>query len=292
MKFDPRALVDVNDDPPYFDPDYPPEHFVTHFTSQGSVVHAFLWIAEGRRSKGCVIISTQVYGGDRLDSLVIPLLNSGISVMVYQPRGMWDEKHDYSLISALDDLNAGIEFLRTADQAGKRTMAGLPYRIDPDRIAVLGLSGGGGTVSLAACAENDAVRFAIAMSPSNHELFRDSAKAAANAPSDVIDFVKRETAGRVDVMRRVKSYPIADLDRLSVIHNVPRLLSKKVLIVGGSRDVEAPIQQCHIPIVKAFNDAGAKDVTDVILDSDHYYLTKRTALARIVVGWLRCEAGF
>ena len=47
--FDPSHYGDfaVND-PPFMDFDHPPEHGVTHFMSQGSVVHAELWLAQGR----------------------------------------------------------------------------------------------------------------------------------------------------------------------------------------------------------------------------------------------------
>src|SRR3954454_13634492 len=171
MSFD--ALTDfdfVVSDSPYADPEFPAEHFMTHFLSEGSVVHAFIWIAQGREDKGCVVLCPQAYGGDRLESLIIPILNSGISVMTYHPRGMWDGVHKFTSMSAIDDARAAVDFIQNARANGKKTKFGLDYRIDPERVVVLGLSGGGGTVGFAACAEVESILGAVAIAPSNHEL--------------------------------------------------------------------------------------------------------------------------
>ncbi|MEJ7927480.1 hypothetical protein WG908_12025 [Sphingobium sp. AN641] len=291
MPFDPHAVADyVVTDPPLQDIECPAEHFVTHFISQDVPVHALIWIAQGEQAKGCVIISCQAFGGDRLESLIIPLLNMGISVMTFQPRGMWDREHEYSLISALDDLNAGVEFIRTADAAGKTTPNGKGYRIDPERIAVLGLSGAGGSVAFSSCAELDHVKYGIAIAPSNHELFRDLN--VDDVPTDWFSWLKSESAGRIDVLTRLKGMTSGEIDRLSIIHNIPRLLSKKLLLIGATNDMPTPLKTCHIPIRNAFRDAGATNFTDIVLDSDHFFLTKRIALARIVTSWLRTECGF
>lgn len=289
--FDVHGIADfVVTDPPLYDPEYPPEHFVSHFTSKGEPVHALLWIAQGRESKGCVIISPQAFGGDRLESLIIPLLNVGISVMTFQPRGMWDTNQKYSLVSQIDDLCAGVEFIRTADERGKTTPTGHAYRIDPDRIAVLGLSGAGGSISFAACSEIDHLKYAVAIAPTNHELFRDMS--VADIPEDTFRWLKEESAGRIDVISRLHSQTSADIDRLSIIHHIPELLSKKLLLVGAKYDDITTLKDCHIPIANAFRQAGATNMTEIIFETDHLFLSKRIALARLLVAWLREECGF
>jgi Prolyl oligopeptidase family len=291
MAFDVHEIADyVVTDPPLHDPEFPAEHLVTHFISEGTPVHALLWIAQGSKKKGCVVLSPQAFGGDRLESLIIPLLNHGISVLTFQPRGMWDGQHKYSLISQIDDLKAAVEFVRTADANGKVTKNGIGYRIDPDRIAVLGLSGAGGSVSLAACSELDCVRQAIAIAPANHELYRDMS--IADIPEETFAWLKEETAGRVNVYDRLKAMTVEEIDRLSVINNIPKLLDKKLLLVGADDDDMTPLVDCHLPIAAAFRKAGAQHLTEVVFETDHLFLTKRIALARLVVRWLRTECGF
>src|SRR6187401_2150013 len=93
------------DDPAILDPDFPPARITFQFMSSGSRVHGNVWLAQGDRAKPCVIISQQMLGGDCLESVTFPLLNSGINVVTYIPRGMRDGQK-YTLVSALDDLNA------------------------------------------------------------------------------------------------------------------------------------------------------------------------------------------
>jgi len=209
--------------------------------------------------------------------------------MTFHPRGMWDSGHDYSLTSSIDDLHAAVEFIRSADQAGKRTLAGKGYRIHPERIAILGQSGGGASVAFAACGEIESVKVAIAIAPANYEQYRNIS--GSDLPVEPLDFLKSETAGRVDLATRILTMSEADIDRLSIPHNAARLAGKKLLLVGASKDVATPLASSHLPIKQALMRAGASHLTEVILDTDHLFLTKRIVLAQIVISWLRSEAG-
>lgn len=290
MNSHPMIDVDhVTTDPSVLDTEYPPEHFVTHFRTNGDVVHASLWIAQGKQPKRMLVLAPQMYGGDRLESLIIPLVNSGTSVLTFQPRGMWDGNGQHTLVSAMEDVNSAVEFLRTADERGQRTPSGAGYRVDPSKVGVFGISGGGGGVAMAACAENDDVAFAIAMAPQNLELIRDLAWLDQPENSASMAEVTAETAGRVDMPKMLRGMREEDFDRLSIITQAPRLARKKMLLVGAAHDASTPVEYHHVPIAKALQAAGAASLTEVILDTDHLFLTKRVALARLVVSWLRAE---
>ena len=141
------------------DPQFPPEHVSFGFSSAGEPVQGKAWIAGGGGKKGTVILSMQTFGGDSLESVIFPLLAYGINVISYVPRGLFDRQQKYSMLSAVDDLLALIDYLRSDDPDA--ALARFRDRLDPDRIALFGLSGGGGNVSMAACAESDAVQHAI-----------------------------------------------------------------------------------------------------------------------------------
>ena len=289
--FDERSGTDYAVvDPPFLDPEFPPQQFVTHFMSGGSAVHATIWIAQGEAPKGCVVLSPQVFGGDRLESLIIPLMASGIHVITFHPRGMWDGKHTYSFPSAIEDVHAAVDFVRTSETERRRTPGGRTYRIDPDRIAVLGLSGGGGNVGWAACAENPHLKFGIAVAPGNFELHRTEEAQVAGAESRAA--LTQATAGRIDMTAMLGRMTPAEFDRISLIKLAPAMLSKTLLLVGGSRDEVAPVEKAHKPIARAFREAGSTRFSDVILEADHSFLQKRIALARLVISWLKTECGF
>lgn len=290
-RFDLNALMDpVVEDPFVVDLEFPFEQFVTHFVSQGSVVHATVWIAQGPEPKGTVILSPQWYGGDRLESLIIPLMTAGINVMTFHPRGMWDSQHTYSLMGAVDDLLAGAEFVRLTASDGATTIRGNGWRTDPERIAVMGLSGGGGNVSLSACAEDPLIQAAIAFAPNS---MVDARSPDGIHPAKAhFDQMKAMTAGRVDVGGALMAMTPADLDRMSPMVQASNLTGKKVLLVGARRDEVAPLETCHRPIAEAMRCAGVKGFEEVILECDHAFLSKRIALARLTIAWLRERCGF
>lgn len=289
--FNTNSLIDSTvSDPCVLDPDFPCEQFVTHFMSQGSVVHATVWIAEGRNSKGTVILSPQWYGGDRLESVIIPLMTAGINVMTFHPRGMWDNQHRYTLTGAVDDLLAAAAYIRSTVTDDIRTPQGHSWRVDPARIAVMGLSGGGGNVSLAACAEDPSIQSAIAVA-SNSMMAAPTAEAAEQARIG-LERVNRLSAGRVDVAGVLNDMTPADYDRMRPTVRAAHLVDRNVLLIGAQRDTVAPLETCHKPIAQAMRDAGVRIFDEVILDSDHGFLTKRIALARLIIQWLRQRSGF
>jgi dienelactone hydrolase len=289
--FNPQHYRDYTvTDPEFLDAGFPPEQFVTYFKSGGATVHAMMWTANGPELKPCVVLSPQIFGGDRLESLIVPLLSSGISVCTFHPRGMWDRQHEFSFVTALDDLLAAAEFMRTVDSSDRRTLRGNPYRIDPERVVVAGLSGGGGSLSLAACAEDPGIVGAIAVAPGNYELYREPGSIAAGR--EFYDYISKLSDGRIDVEKWLVKLSPADFDRISPIAQAKRLLNKKVLLIGGDRDITTPIEHCHRPIAAAIRSAGVREFTEVILEADHSFLTKRIALSRLIISWLQSECGF
>jgi hypothetical protein len=274
-------------DPPFFDPVYPSIHFPHVFMSQGKPVQSFMWLADGNGPKGCVIFSPQLNGGDSLDSLIPPLLSAGINVMRFNPRGMWDDDQDYSIKGHLEDLHAAVAFLR--QNGGQHSVPpgtgpSRPYQIDLDRIAVLGKSGGGGMMGWIAAAENPNLNTVIAVEPA---MLRTLPPEYDKYFSDT----KRATAGRIDTGKWLSELKPADRERLSMVKAAPRLVNKNVLLIA-SLDKDY-LQNIHRPLVQSMEKAGAKRFSEVTLESGNsYFLTKRIALARLVISWLKNECGF
>ncbi|MEC3909545.1 hypothetical protein U5A82_03370 [Sphingobium sp. CR2-8] len=275
-------------DSPYLDPDYPSMHFPHIFTSQGKVVQSFMWLADGPGAKGCVVLSPQRYGGDSLDSLVPALVGAGIHVMRFNPRGMWDDNQKYSFVTALEDLFSAVDFLR---QDGGRHVVppgtGIPrsFQVDPDRIAVLGKSGGGGMMGWIGGAENANLNTVITVGPGMLPERPFSAKYGK-----FFSDLKQSTAGRVDLKAELEALTSAQYDRFDMVKAASKLVDKNVLLIGhSSREY---VELHHKPLVQAMQNAGAKHFAQVILEANDYYLTARIALARSVIAWLKTECGF
>ena len=104
--------------------------------------------------------------------------------------------------------------------------------------------------------------------------------------------MKRETAGRIDFSEMAAAMSAADVDRVDITKQAAKLKQKKVLLVGASHDLASPADTCHRRFADALRDAGAQSLTDVVFETDHLFMTKRLALARLVVAWLRAECEF
>lgn len=287
----------IMEDPCILDPDYPAYFFSTSFMSGGSPVQATMWVAQGPEAKGCVVISPQIYSGDNMESAVPALLSAGIHVLAFHPRGLFDTQNLYTLGGAIDDIKAAVAWL--SDNGGAHESGddyGSAFTVDPNRIAVMGASGGGGCASFAAAAESPNINVAIALSPANIERHRgpDAAVEPEEAEHMTRHFatVKKQTAGRIDLPELMQRTPQSDLDRLSIIRRAPELAAKSLLVIGGSWCRHAPIDLTHRPIVEALRQAGAKKLTDIILETNAQYLTKRIAVTRIIVSWLKNDCGF
>lgn len=289
-KFRPSQGTDYSVTDPFFlDPHFPPEQFTCHFKSAGVTVHGTLWTADGPSNKPCLVLSPQIFGGDRLESLVVPLVSSGISVFTFHPRGMWDGG-EFSFVTALDDLLAAASFVRNSGANGCITQAGNPFRIDPERVVVAGLSGGGGSLSIAACAQDPLICGVAAIAPGNFELNRDPR--SLDGAKAFFQHLMTLSDGRINLTKWLSSLTASDFDRISPIVQAAGLAGKKVLLVGADRDIVTPISDCHRPIAAAIAAVETASFTEVILESDHSFLTKRIALSRLLISWLQEECGF
>jgi len=202
---------------------------------------------------------------------------------------MWDNQHTYTLASAVDDLLAAAAYIRSTSTDDIKTGQGNVWRTDPTRIAVMGLSGGGANVSLSACAEDPLIQSVVAVAANTMAVAQTPGKITG---TPLHERVKVLTAGRVDVVKTLGAMSPAELDRVRPIIQAPRLVEKNVLLIGALNDKVAPIETCHKPIAKALRDVGVRAFDDVILDTDHSFLTKRIALARLIIEWLRQRCDF
>src|SRR5205823_1770390 len=128
--------------------------------SEGSQLFGAIYIAQGTGPHPCLLMVPEMAGLERLTSLIIPVLEAGVSVAYFYPRGMWDMREPYTLDGALLDIGNAVAYMRRPEVRGE-------LRIDPSRIALAGLSGGGGTLSLIAAAEDPTLRCVAAFAPVN-----------------------------------------------------------------------------------------------------------------------------
>jgi len=76
------------------------------------------------------------------------------------------------------------------------------------------------------------------------------------------------------------------VDEWDLMHAVPSLAPKSILLIAAQRDQVAAIAQHHAPLVAALERLNPTRVTALVLDSDHNFSDKRVALTRAILSWL------
>lgn len=278
------------EDFPFRDPDFPLSASPVIVDTDKGTIFGDLTMAAGPGAKGTVILTPPMGDGDDLASLIVPLTYAGIHVLTFKPRGTSREGEAYSMPKAVDDVHSIVSWIVANSGNDKVSSGGLKLRLDPSRIALCGIGDGGGNVSIAACAESKTANYVIAAAPGNPDAQLKPEVFAKARPA--MRALKEATLGEVDLETWYDALTMADKARLSVIEQAPKLVDKHLLLIGAKRDTVSPIATCHEPNVRALRNAQAKHLTEVVLDTDHFFLTKRYALARQVITWLRTEGGF
>jgi len=82
---------------------------------------------------------------------------------------------------------------------------------------------------------------------------------------------------------------LAGVDKYDLVKHAQALSCKDILIIGGWRDQEADIEHHILPIYRALQRHGAKQVQIEIFDADHSFTNLRSQLADRIVSWLKRE---
>lgn len=273
-------------DPTDMDLRFPPYFMQFVVPSGGAKLPVRLWLAQGAGAKGIVIITPPMGGNDALNSMIVPLNNAGIHAISFRPRGVRDPAFDYSMTQTMDDMHAIIAWIvANSDPHAKAPLDGPTYRFDPERVALFGMSGGGGNGSVSAVGESRFANYAVGVATGNFGIQMSPEYFVKN--QKMFDDVKAATHGRSDYERWLRAMTPADVARVNIQDNAAKLVDKHIILLGGSQDKVSPINDGHIPNAKALRDAGVKDLTALVLETDHGFTTKRWSLARVTISWLK-----
>jgi hypothetical protein len=79
----------------------------------------------------------------------------------------------------------------------------------------------------------------------------------------------------------------ADMDKYDLVKHAEALSCKDILIIGGWRDQENTIEHHILPLFRALQKQGAKQVQIEIFDADHSFTNARSQLADKIASWLK-----
>ncbi|NQZ96657.1 MAG: alpha/beta fold hydrolase [Myxococcales bacterium] len=273
----PRPHDPVTTDPASVDPTHPAALAEATFESAGSSLNGIVYLAQGAGPHPTAILLHGLPGYERNLDLAQAIRRAGFNVVFFHYRGAWGSGGDFAFDHALQDVAATIDQVRDPGFAAT-------HRVDPERIALVGHSMGG-FLALTVASDEPAVRCVASLAGANL-----GAAGQGASPEQAAAFARQidgwtgplaGTSGAA-LVREVTQ----NAERYDTIRRVSAFAGRPVLLVAGTRDRTTPVAVAHDPLVRAFEEAGATQLTQVVLDTDHAFSSHRIALARAVVDWL------
>ena len=204
-------------------------------------------------------------GWERNFDLAHALSRAGYATLVFHYRGSWGAAGTWSWSNVLADSAAAVRQLR-ADP-----------RVDASKLAVVGHSMGG-FAALQTVAADPSIPVVASIAG-----FDFGAAGTAPNPDQYVEpfdsalLPLQGTSGRALVDEMVAHGPEWRLAALA-----PRLADRHVLLIGATRDADAPPEQNHLPLVAAYSNAEHQ-----LFPTDHALSDHREELAEAVIDFIK-----
>jgi pimeloyl-ACP methyl ester carboxylesterase len=265
-------------DSPTIDYNFPATMNPLIIDSHGTKLNGLLYLAAGPGPHPTAILLHGFPGVERNLDVAQATRRAGWNVLYFHYRGAWGSAGVYSQRHTVEDTLAALNFLRATGTT--------QYRVDPDRIALIGHSMGG-ACAMAAAIEDSSVQYVAALAGVNWDSLVDLARhnpAACTALAAALDEKSAPLVGFSG--RTFLDEVISNQERYNVKPNVETLAGRQILLAGAARDEATPLEMHYLPMLRTLQAAGAARLTHYIFDDDHYFSHHRIALTQLVVGWL------
>lgn len=227
------------------------------FESHGSRLLGVFYRAAGETPRPTALFLHGLPGLEQNRDLAAALRDAGWNSLIFHYRGAWGSHGDFSLPGTFADVRAAADWL-----------AANPY-VDPDRLAVIGMSFGG-YLTLTAGAADPRFQALISMCP-------PLAWAGTPLPASFFDDIARalhgvtgaELAAQRELLPPVSAY-------------YPQLRGRPVLLVTGDQDELFPADY-HAPLLAAVPTL----VHERFPAGDHYFSACRRPLIETILTWLQ-----
>ncbi|MEU6730916.1 alpha/beta fold hydrolase [Nonomuraea wenchangensis] len=252
--------------------------------SAGTPLPGVLHVPAGPGPHPVLILLHGFPGNERNFDLAHAARRAGYASLVFHYRGSWGAGGSWSWAHVLEDAAAAVAAMRDPATAAA-------WRLDPDRLAVVGHSAGGfAALMTAAALPSVAAAGSIAgfdFGAAAAACRADPALAAAYAEAWRDELLPLAGTSAEDLVAEMLA--AGDAYRLAGLAD--RLAGRPVLLVGAGLDTVAPPEVHHLPLVEAYAAQPGSLLEHHVLDTDHALADQRVALARTLIGFLDRRLG-
>jgi uncharacterized protein len=275
MQYDPICM-----DPIEIDEEFPPTTDSVEFKSHFDKLNGVMLMPQGIGPHPTILLLHGFPGYERNFDLAQVLRRAGWNVLVFHYRGSWGSEGKYSFKHVIEDVEAAVEYLRL-ESTCKR------YRIDPNKLAIIGHSLGGFAALMYASSHSD-VKGICSIAGYNlgeigDMLYEDSNAAKALA-IEWIEYINplSETTTQ-DLIKEV----ILNKENYNLIRFAKQISKLPLMIIGAKHDTVAIPSIHHTKLVNAVKAENPCSFKEVTLCTEHCFSDKRIALAKELLTWLK-----
>jgi pimeloyl-ACP methyl ester carboxylesterase len=251
---------------------------ITKIESHGSNIVLTVW--SGGENPSATVLAVPGWGGGPTDVLGIgeALSSKSITVLVLTPRGWHNSEGIASFTNALDDIEAALAWIKDSKRLD----------INTTEIILGGHSWGGG-MSLAYAAKDTSVNRIFSIAGTDHGIIirkyiaseeyaemLDKILASTSAPDGPIKFNVEESLSELKENQNI----------YGLIENAKNLADRSIIIFGGWQDRRTTIDDFLLPLYRALEAAGAKDVIFKTYHDNHGFRTVREELYSDLLMWI------
>ena len=225
----------------------------------------------------CIILVHGFPGICSSDDLAQSLRRAGFVVIRFNHRGAWNSEGNYSFTNCIEDAITVATYVH--DEIAKK------YGIDPNRIILAGHSMGGNTV-LNATLHLPFLLGTIMMAPYDLSVPFQS--------GDIDSFIAmiRSTDGKLlklhteEEQNRIIRNAQDNYKKTAFLHAVPQMQNRNLLLLGGTKDHIAPVENMIEPLFTALRrHPSTANRKKIYYPTNHDFSNVRLQLAKDICDW-------
>lgn len=264
---------------PVPDPDAPPGINELTILNDGDRMSGLIYTANGPGPHPTVLLLHGFPGNEKNLDIAQSLRRAGYNVVFFHYRGAWGSEGNYSVLQVADDALTVLNFLRQPENAQR-------YRVDTDKLTVLGHSLGG-FASLSAGHQDKALVCVGAISPANFALFGAGIEAGEPWVEGFLAYVDGlfmlQGLKGENMRKQLTTPPVEALD---ISKYGPGLRGKSVFLIVGEQDRVTNPEIMFDPVVAAYSQEKEIRLQHHKISGDHSFSWSRIRLTDMIVSWL------
>jgi dipeptidyl aminopeptidase/acylaminoacyl peptidase len=253
------------------------------FESKGAKIHALCYRGSGVEPLSTVILC-HGFPGSNTDVLGLGerLMSEGFNALAFNYRGTWGSEGLFTIANSLEDVVSAINYVKSSSTIRE-------FKIDPSSIAVLGWSYGGG-MALLGSLNDPTIRRVVYIAGGNLSEVARMMKLSDEFEQVILKMTDQSISDSNFISLSAEELfadVFADMDKYDLVKHTKELSNKDILLIGGWHDQENTIEHHILPLFRALQRHGAKQVQIEIFDTDHSFINVRSQLANRIISWLK-----